>query len=438
MKGKGKGDRAAAPTDKDCPLQYPDLTPVDHVEECPKFSALLKRTLEDGISLDDTDGLQGDLETLLSSVAKRMRLLEVQINILSVWLEKGKVDKKSLGITPMQSPSASSSSSVGSSTKSSLKLSDEIPESPSSKVSKTAAPKTKELPKLSKNDTPNRFWAMIEPYCQEITTDDLKVLEEIMKTHEDDADYYKVPSLGKHYSHKWANEDLSEEQKEGFKLSDGCSGGGATDASTLLKHLDDSEDDSSPFGPLTQRLVQALMEENIMTPIDDSTISEAGFVLSLRLFIFAFCFIVDAVEAATISSRSLAKQLNLGNTATLEKRIKKELEEHGILDSDDFNSEDDPNDEVLAELRKKQQELRVLSQHNLMVTKRLYKMAKEEMQRQELRKKMATADADVMDAYRRLQAIKQKKRTPTKKEKEMAIRALKEREALVKALENAT
>jgi transcriptional adapter 3 len=41
-----------------------------------------------------------------------------------------------------------------------------------------------------------------------------------------------------------------------------------------------------------------------------------------------------------------------------------------------------------------------------------------------------------MDAYRRLQAIKQKKRTPTKKEKEMAIRALKERESLVKALEN--
>lgn len=79
------------------------------------------------------------------------------------------------------------------------------------------------------------------------------------------------------------------------------------------------------------------MEENIMTPIDDSTISEAGFVLSLRLFIFAFCFIVDAVEAATISSRSLAKQLNLGNTATLEKRIKKELEEHGGWDEHWYN-----------------------------------------------------------------------------------------------------
>ena len=36
-----------------------------------------------------------------------------------------------------------------------------------------------------------------------------------MKTHEDDADYYKIPSLGKHYSQKWAHEDLADEQREG-------------------------------------------------------------------------------------------------------------------------------------------------------------------------------------------------------------------------------
>ena len=33
-----------------------------------------------------------------------------------------------------------------------------------------------------------------------------------------------------------------------------------------------SDDDSSPFGPLTQRLVSALIEENIMTPLDDGSI----------------------------------------------------------------------------------------------------------------------------------------------------------------------
>ena len=57
--------------------------------------------------------------------------------------------------------------------------------------------------------------------------------------------------------------------------------------------------------------------------------------------------------------------------------------------------DDNPEDEILGELRKKQQELRVLSQHNQMMTKRLYKLAKDELQRQELRRKMAAADADV-------------------------------------------
>ena len=66
----------------------------------------------------------------------------------------------------------------------------------------------------------------------------------------------------------------------------------------------------------------------------------------------------------------------------------------GILESDD-RCDENPEDEILCELRKKQQELRMLSQHNLLMTKRLYKMAKEEMTRQDLRRKMAAADADV-------------------------------------------
>ena len=50
----------------------------------------------------------------------------------------------------------------------------------------------------------------------------------------------------------------------------------------------------------------------------------------------------------------------------------------GILDPDE-KPDEDPDDEILNELRRKQSELRVLSQHNLMFTKRLYKLAKEEM-----------------------------------------------------------
>ena len=43
--------------------------------------------------------------------------------------------------------------------------------------------------------------------------------------------------------------------------------------------------------------------------------------------------------------------------------------------------------------------------------------------------------SQVMDAYRRIQAARAKKKTPTKKEKDLAMKALKERESVIKALE---
>lgn len=78
-----------------------------------------------------------------------------------------------------------------------------------------------DLPKLPKNDAVDRFWASVEPYCGDITNDDIKLLEELLKSHEDDADYYKIPPLGRHYSEKWAQEDLLEEQKEGISVPAG-------------------------------------------------------------------------------------------------------------------------------------------------------------------------------------------------------------------------
>ena len=40
-----------------------------------------------------------------------------------------------------------------------------------------------------------------------------------------------------------------------------------------------------------------------------------------------------------------------------------------------------------------------------------------------------------MEAYRKIQAARQKKKTPTKKEKDAAWKAIKERDAIIKALE---
>lgn len=61
----------------------------------------------------------------------------------------------------------------------------------------------------------NKFWQSVEPYCADITNEDIKVLEDMLRSHENDDDYFRIPPLGKHYTEKWAEEDLLEEQRDG-------------------------------------------------------------------------------------------------------------------------------------------------------------------------------------------------------------------------------
>ena len=68
--------------------------------------------------------------------------------------------------------------------------------------------------------------------------------------------------------------------------------------------------------------------------------------------------------------------------------------------------------------------------------KRLMKAAKEEMARQEVRNKLQQADNEVMEAYRKITAARSKKKPPTKKEREQAWKALKEREIILRQLES--
>jgi len=64
---------------KDCPpLKYYDFKPVEHVKLCPRYTAVLGRSEDDGIGIEELDTLQLELETLLSSASRRLRALEEQ------------------------------------------------------------------------------------------------------------------------------------------------------------------------------------------------------------------------------------------------------------------------------------------------------------------------------------------------------------------------
>lgn len=433
MKGKGKGAQ-----DKECPLMFPDLEPIDHVKQCPRYTAILSRGDGESVGLEELDVIQADLETLLANAGKRLKVLENEMQILTNWQEKsgeikpiakvkgGKVQPETptkRGKVAEEKPSKKFKDSTGKpilpvASKLKTKFSQMKPPDHVDHIE----PVPLDIPKLPKNNAVNKFWTSVEPYCADITTDDMKFLEELLRSHEDDSDYFKVPPMGMHYTEKWAEEDMIEEQKQGAKLGDKRNGVADTNgATTLLKAAEAGLHDESPFGPLTQRLVSALIEENIMTPIDDEMDDVYPEDESLH-------------ESAAISPKELAKQLNLGNPALLEKRIKRELEEQGILDFSE-DDEDDENDEILRELRAKQAELKAVCQHNVMATKKLYKIAKEEMARQELKRKVAASDSEVMEAYRKIQVAKQKKKTPTKKEREAVIKTLKDREQLMKTLD---
>lgn len=66
---------------KDCPLQFHEFKSVDHVKLCPRYTAVLSRSEDDGIGIEELDTLQLELETLLSSASRRLRVLEAETQV---------------------------------------------------------------------------------------------------------------------------------------------------------------------------------------------------------------------------------------------------------------------------------------------------------------------------------------------------------------------
>ena len=191
--------------------------------------------------------------------------------------------------------------------------------------------------------------------------------------------------------------------------------------------MNSSEAEKTSFGALTQRLVSCLIEENLLNGgLPDSK----GMSNDLN----------GSKGTNGSPNHKVFKSLNLGNTAQLERRIRKELEEHGIISLDDILNGSDTSagddDEVLDELKRCQRELKTLSAKNQTQIKKLLNSAKKELTRQEVNHKLEVADLEVIEAHRRIFSAKQKKRPPTKKEKESAKKAIKDREQILKQLQS--
>ena len=126
--------------------------------------------------------------------------------------------------------------------------------------------------------------------------------------------------------------------------------------------------------------------------------------------------------------------MHVPHTRTLEARVRQELAAQDIIEKPDRMAEDDESDQVLCELKKRQAELQALVALNQDMKRDLLEAAHTEMRKQELRHRVQAADAEVLEWFRKFTSYKQNKKSPSKKEREQATKALKEREAILRVL----
>ncbi|KAG8239195.1 hypothetical protein J437_LFUL018836, partial [Ladona fulva] len=127
--------------------------------------------------------------------------------------------------------------------------------------------------------------------------------------------------------------------------------------------MSSSQDASVPF---TQRLVSALIEEHAANPKEKSDLPVCK-------------------DGENITPLKVNKTIS--NPVNLEKIVMKELEEQGFLDKES-QVKNPQHDEIMKEILRVQAEVTAITAYNCRMLKQVLHMAKEQLPRQELRKKI--------------------------------------------------
>ncbi|XP_055624243.1 transcriptional adapter 3 [Toxorhynchites rutilus septentrionalis] len=413
----------------------PYIKTADNGKVLPKYTVALSSTTEDLIPAEDLDAIQLELELLMSTVALRYRVLKSEIETIDKADErrerKGKFIEKAPAspgkkkrLEEKQKLRESAGKLFGHHMKlSKMKnMSSLIPPSPAPSQntddSSDAVPflpanhhiqhvitdNTKLL--LPKNDTPNKFWMSVEPYCMPITHEDLKLLNDLLEEYSGPL-IPPIPELGPHYSTQWAADDIKEEQ-DNSKKSKGLTNGDVAKKEKVIGE--------GITGPLTQRLVSALMEENLL-PDCNSTSNENSNSSS------------DVGHGNSRSAVSLLK-----NGISIERRLRKELIDQGILDDDDM-PKSQQDDEILSEINRVRTEIAVIAEYNSNEIRKLQSMAQDEMKRIEVKRKLDRVDQEIIECYKKIMAARLKRRPLTKPERDEAYRLAEEQKRLSDQLE---
>ncbi|CAG7678018.1 unnamed protein product [Allacma fusca] len=252
-------------------------------------------------------------------------------------------------------------------------------------------------------EAPNQFWDYADSFCTELLPEHVTVLERTMEEHGVSLpeSTFEVPPLGKHFRKAETPPPRSSSRGEvDTKSTDVC-------------------------GPLTQRLVSALVEDrvsgyNLTTNGREPDSQQQGFFINRPGLV-----------------RALGLDGGVSGGPPLETRLRQVLLEQGLLLADD--AEDNhlltPTDEILADIRNTQATLRKVHAQNSQKLRQLHELGQRELERAGYKRELEKADKDVLEAYRIISNCRLKKKALTKREKDIAAKALEARTAVLNKLQ---
>jgi len=245
----------------------------------------------------------------------------------------------------------------------------------------------------------------VDSYCKELEKDDVDKLTGIIDDHgKVPKNILDIPPLGKHFRD---NEETAKLKNKEYRMNS-------------------SRD---YVGPLTQRLVAALVEERVTMLHNNCHLNSPKEDASLA----------TSQDSFFVSRPGLVRALGLdggANTPPLENRIRECLVDQGLLLPDDANDPIllNPDDEILAEIKQSQSVFKKLHQYNTEKLAALHHVGLKELERNSQKKELEKADKDVLEAYKTIASCRLKKKPLTKKEKDAATKALDARRKVLTKL----
>ncbi|KAG5672960.1 hypothetical protein PVAND_003047 [Polypedilum vanderplanki] len=455
-KGKGKVMSKPSPESIEPSSPSPSIPLIrcqDNSEQLPKYHAALMRSATGELPPDDLEQIQAELETLLSTVALRYRVLKSESESNDSRRTKY-LDRAPISPDKRRRPTATAISSGKP-----RKFSTNSPlNHPPTKISKlknsSASPAPSQHtddssdvsshnPKhiYHRNDTPNKFWLSIEPFTVPINQEDIRLLDVLLEEYSGPL-APQIPELGPHYTTQWGIEDVKEEQDgsnaQSIKGKAKATTNGQQNGDMMRVLRNSKKMGEGITGPFTQKIVSALIEENLINDGHHHHSTATATTTSTENSNSSLENIPNNTNM--MHTRSAANLLKNGIAA--ERRIRKELIEQGILEAKDVapsgerQVEDEDVDEVLTEIQKVRSDLIAIAESNTSQLTTLKEVAHKELKRLEIKRKLDDVDHEIVEQNKRVQLAKQKGRSLTKSERDEILRLIDKQRKLSNELEN--